>query len=124
MQPHFNIKNNGTTAVKLSDLKLRYYFTKEGSLALNSWVDWAVIGSANINRTFTDSYMEVSFTDAAGSIAPNGQTGDIQIRISNSEWSNLNEANDYSYDSTISSYTDYKKVTLFKSGQLVWGIEP
>lgn len=124
MQPHFNIKNNGTTAVKLSDLKLRYYFTKEGSLALSSWVDWAVIGSANINRTFTDSYMEVSFTDAAGSIAPNGQTGDIQIRISNSEWSNLNEANDYSYDPTLTSYTDYKKVTLFKSGQLVWGIEP
>jgi endoglucanase len=124
IQPQFNIKNTGAAAVKLSDLKLRYYFTKEGSQSLNSWVDWAVIGAANINRTFTESYVELSFSEAAGSIAAGSQTGDILLRIANNDWSNLDESNDYSYDPAKTSLTDHSKVTLYHKGQLAWGIEP
>jgi cellulose 1,4-beta-cellobiosidase len=40
------------------------------------------------------------------------------------DWSNFDESNDYSYDPTKTSYQDWNKVTLYKGGTLVWGIEP
>ncbi|NEW09338.1 exoglucanase [Paenibacillus sp. SYP-B3998] len=131
IKPHFNIKNNGTTAVLLSDLSIRYYFTKDGTQAMNSWVDWAQVGGANIQRTFvsttgtnSDTYVELSFTSGAGSIPAGGQSGDIQLRMSKTDWSNFNESNDYSFDGTKTSYTNWDKVTLFQNGTLVWGIQP
>ncbi|WP_440116796.1 glycoside hydrolase family 6 protein [Paenibacillus sp. QZ-Y1] len=124
IKPFFNIKNMGNTAVNLSDLKIRYYFSKEGTAAMDSAIDWAQVGGANIERTFTDSYVELSFTTGAGSIQAGGQSGDIQLRLYKTDWSNLDESNDYSYDSTKTSYQDWNKVTLYQDGNLVWGIEP
>lgn len=124
IKPHFNIKNNGTTAVDLSGLKLRYYFSKDGTQSMSSWVDWAPIGAENIQRTFTDAYVELSFTAAAGSISAGGETGEIQLRMAKSDWSNFNEADDYSFDPTKTAYTDWDKVTLYLDDSLVWGVEP
>jgi cellulose 1,4-beta-cellobiosidase len=124
IKPNFNIKNTGTSPVNLSELKLRYYFSQDGGPSMNSWIDWAQIGGSNIERTFTDSYVELSFTAGAGSIAANGQSGDIQLRMSKNDWSNFNEANDYSFDATKTSYTNWDKVTLYQNGTLVWGVEP
>ncbi|WP_375143108.1 cellulose binding domain-containing protein [Paenibacillus sp. D2_2] len=124
IKPFFNIKNNGTTAVNLSDLKLRYYFSKEGTQSMQSWIDWAAIGAANIQRTFTDTYVELSFTAAAGSIPAGGQTGEIQLRMAKSDWSNFDESNDYSFDPTKTAFADWNKVTLYQNGTLVWGLEP
>jgi cellulose 1,4-beta-cellobiosidase len=124
IRPLFNIKNLGSTAVNLSDLKLRYYFTKEGSAAMDSAIDWAVVGAANIDRTFGDGYVELSFKSGAGSIAAGGQSGDIQLRMFKTDWSNFDESDDYSYDPTKTSYQDWDKVTLYQGGSLVWGIEP
>ncbi|TXK77436.1 cellulase family glycosylhydrolase [Paenibacillus sp. N3.4] len=131
IKPHFNIKNNGTTAVNLSDLRIRYYFTKDGTQAMNAWIDWAQIGGTNIQITFvsatginTDTYVELSFTSGAGSIPAGGQSGDIQLRMSKTDWSNFNESNDYSFDGSKTSFTNWDKVTLFQNGTLVWGIQP
>ncbi|MCW3795253.1 glycoside hydrolase family 6 protein [Paenibacillus sp. LS1] len=124
IKPYFNIKNLGSTAVNLSDLKIRYYFSKEGSAAMDSAIDYAQVGGANIQRTFTDSYVELSFTSGAGSIQAGGQTGDIQLRMYKTDWSNFDETNDYSFDPTKTSYQDWNKVTLYQAGNLVWGIEP
>ncbi|MEN1988257.1 glycoside hydrolase family 6 protein [Paenibacillus hubeiensis] len=124
IKPYFNIKNTGNTVVNLSDLKLRYYFTKEGSAAMDSAIDYAQIGGSNIQRTFADGYVELSFTAGAGSIPAGGQSGDIQLRMYKTDWSNFDETDDYSYDPTKTSYQDWSKVTLYKDGSLVWGIEP
>ncbi|WP_244864962.1 glycoside hydrolase family 48 protein [Xylanibacillus composti] len=124
IKPHFNIVNRGTSAVPLSELKLRYYFTKDGSESVSAWIDWAQIGQSNIATSFTDSYVELSFTAAAGSIAPGSQTGEIQLRLAKSNWSNFNETNDYSYDGTKTSFAEWDRVTLYRNGTLVWGIEP
>ncbi|MNZ61854.1 Endoglucanase 5 precursor [compost metagenome] len=132
IKPYFNIKNNGTTAVDLSGLKIRYYFTKDSSQALNGVIDWAQVGNSNIQVVFgdysggenADSYVELSFSSSAGSIAAGGQSGDIQLRIYKADWSNFSESNDYSYDSTKTSYTDWSKVTLYQNDTLVWGIAP
>lgn len=124
IKPFFNIKNVGNTAVNLSDLKIRYYFSKEGTAAMDSAIDWAQVGGDNIQRTFTDSYVELSFTSGAGAIQAGAQSGDIQLRMYKTDWSNFDESNDYSYDPTKTSYQDWNKVTLYKGGTLVWGIEP
>ncbi|WP_235206681.1 glycoside hydrolase family 6 protein [Paenibacillus tyrfis] len=131
IKAHFNIKNNGTTSVRLSDLKLRYYFTKDGISEMNAWIDWAQVGAENIQQSFvsasgvnTDTYVELSFASGAGSIPAGGQSGEIQLRMSKADWSNLNESNDYSFDGTKTSFADWDKVTLFRNGTLVWGIQP
>lgn len=124
IKPILNIVNTGSTAVSLNTLTLRYYFSKDGGGTVNSWIDWAPIGAANIIRTITDSYVELAFTTGAGSIAAGGQTGDIQLRMAKSDWSNFNESNDYSFDPTKTGYADWNKVTLYQNGTLVWGVEP
>lgn len=124
IKPHFNIMNDGSSAVALNDLKLRYYFSKDGSQSMSAWIDWAQIGSSHITTAFTSDYVELSFGAGAGSIQPGGQTGDIQLRMSKSDWSNFDETNDYSYDPTKTSYTNWDRVTLYQNGTLVWGIEP
>lgn len=127
-----NIKNTGTSAVSLSGVKLRYYFTKDTTTAsLNHYVDYAQIGASNVSGAFvsatgtnTDTYLELSFSTGAGSIAAGGQSGDIQIRISKSDWSNFNESNDYSFDGTKTAFADWNKITLLQSGTIVWGTAP
>jgi len=129
----FNIKNNGTTAVDLSDVRLRYYFTKDGAANLNFWCDWAQAGTASVSGAFgtispaktgADSYLEISFGPAAGSIAPGGQSGDVQIRIAKTDWTNFNEADDYSFDGTKTAFADWSKATVYLNGALAWGTEP
>lgn len=131
IKPHMKIMNTGVTAVNLSDLKLRYYFTKDGTQAMNAWIDWAQIGGSNISVTFgsssganADTYAELSFNAGAGSLAAGASTGDIQLRMSKVDWSNFNENNDYSWASSNSGYTDWSKITLYVNGVLVWGSEP
>ncbi|WP_155988014.1 cellulose binding domain-containing protein [Gorillibacterium massiliense] len=129
----FNIKNTGTTAVSLNNLKLRYYFTKDTSSNLNFWCDYAQVGSGNVSNSFVtvspaktgaDTYAELSFASGAGSIAAGGQSGEIQIRIAKADWSNFIETNDYSFDGTKTTFADWNKVTLYQSGVLAWGLEP
>ncbi|WEK54903.1 MAG: cellulose binding domain-containing protein [Candidatus Cohnella colombiensis] len=129
----FNIKNSGTSAVSMSTLKLRYYFTKDSSSALSFWSDYAQIGSGNVQGTFVtmstpkttaDTYLEISFATGAGSIAANGQSGEIQSRFAKTDWSNFTLTNDYSYDGTKTAFVDWSKVTLYQNGTLVWGTEP
>ncbi|QJD88320.1 hypothetical protein HH215_24180 [Cohnella herbarum] len=131
IKPHLNIKNTGSSAVNLSTVKVRYYFTKDGTAAVNAFIDWAQIGGSNITMTFvsgsgtnTDTYVELGFTAGAGSIAAGGQTGDIQLRMAKADWSNFNEANDYSYDPTKTAYANWDHVTLYQNGTLVWGTTP
>ncbi|RKP53165.1 cellulose 1,4-beta-cellobiosidase [Cohnella endophytica] len=129
----FNIKNTGTTAVSLSNLKLRYYFTKDTNSSLNFYCDYAQVGTSNVSGAFVtinpaktgaDTYLEISFNAAAGSIAAGGQSGDIQVRAAKADWSNFNENDDYSFDGTKTSYADWNKVTVYQNGTLAWGIEP
>lgn len=131
IKPHFNIKNNGASAVSLSGLKIRYYFTKDGAQTLNGAIDWAQLGAANITLAFgtanaaaADSYVEVGFTSGAGNLQPGEQTGDIQLRLFKSDWSHFNENNDYSFDASKTAYSLWDHVTLYQNGTLVSGVQP
>ncbi|WP_322907405.1 cellulase family glycosylhydrolase [Paenibacillus campi] len=131
IRPIFNIKNNGSTAVKLSDLKVRYYFNNDGKAGDQTFIDWANVGGTNVttasaavngSNAAANRYVEFSFGDAAGYIPAGGQSGEVHARIHATDWSNWDENNDYSYGGT--SLTDWSKMTVYEQGKLAWGVEP
>ncbi|CRZ35393.1 cellulose binding domain-containing protein [Herbinix hemicellulosilytica] len=131
IMPRYRITNTGTTPIRLSDVKIRYYYTIDGEKSQNFWCDWSTVGSNNVTGTFVkmaepkegaDYYLETGFTEEAGYLQPN-QSIEVQNRFSKSDWSDYNQSNDYSF-STNSSYGSNNKVTVYLSGVLVGGIEP
>ncbi|RPJ26431.1 MAG: hypothetical protein EHM33_11610 [Chloroflexi bacterium] len=137
IKPDFNIVNLGTGAVPLSELKIRYWYTREGTANQEFWCDLAAtLGScSNVTGTFVqvnpartgaDFYLEVGFTAAAGAVSAGGQTGEIQTRFNKTDSSNYTETGDYSFDPTKPrpSFADWTHVTLYRNGILIWGIEP
>lgn len=133
IKPHFNIKNNGNAPVKLSDLTIRYWYTVDVEKPLAFYCDYARIGCSNVTgkhvkmstgKTGADHYLEVTFSSSAGNIPAGGDSGEIHTRNHKTDWSNFNESDDYSYDSTKTSFTNWDKVALYQNGQLVWGTEP
>lgn len=129
IKPYVRIYNDGSSAIAYSDLKIRYWYTKEGAGSPVFTCDYAALGKSHVNGSFVNTagsnyYLEVSFDASAGSLPANDDSGDIKLRITNSDWSTLDESNDYSFDGNISSYTEYSNITLYQNGSLVWGTEP
>lgn len=133
IRPLLRVINTGTEPVSLSNLKIRYWFTRDGASSNSYWCDWAQVGSANVLGSFqnlavaktnADTYLEIGFRPAAGTLAPGASTGEIQSRFSKADWSNYNQSNDASYDATATSYRASTKVTAYLDGVLIWGEEP
>ncbi|MGC1378760.1 MAG: cellulose binding domain-containing protein [Anaerolineales bacterium] len=133
--PYMNIVNTGVGLqyIPLSALKVRYYYTTDTTVADTYGCLYAIIGCGNVTASFVtmstpvtgaDHYMEITFSSAAGNLAPYASTGDVQNRISKSDWSNYTQTNDYSFDATKTADADWSKVTLYYNGVLVWGTEP
>jgi hypothetical protein len=135
----FQIINTGTTAVPLSSLTMRYWFTNETPAdPLVFACDWAQVNCSNITTKFVvlpssvkkaNRYLEIGFKAAAGSVAPgqgrNQGSGEIQTRIHHANWSNFITTDSYSFISDPSFvYKDTPTVTLYVNGVLVWGVAP
>src|SRR5215510_939843 len=131
IKPHFNIVNGGTTAVPLSELTIRYWYTNDGTQPQVFDCDFASRGCSNISASFVtipavtgaNIYLQLSFSAGAGSLAAGQQSGEIQNRLNNQNFSAYNEANDYSFDPTKTAFADWTRVTLYRNGTLVWGTE-
>lgn len=128
----FRLTNNGNSAISLSNISLRYYYTLDGTQSQNFYCDWSHVGSQNVVGTFktlspaitlADTYLEIGFSTGAGTLAV-GQTIEVQGRMAKADWSNYNLANDYSYKSTGTTYEVWNKVTAYENGKLIFGIEP
>ncbi|MFZ5986662.1 MAG: cellulose binding domain-containing protein [Bacillota bacterium] len=128
---NFKVINTGDTAIDLTGVKLRYYFTADGSTQpLNFFVDHATVGSSNVtgafysitNATNADRYVEISFK--SGSLVP--YTGEVvvQSRIARADYTNFDQSNDYSFNPNASYYTDWSYVIAYFSGTLAWGTPP
>ncbi|MET7644403.1 endo-1,4-beta-xylanase [Streptomyces sp. NPDC005426] len=131
IKPGLQLVNTGGTAVSLSDVTVRYWFTSgNGASTYSTWCDWSPLGCSTVtHRVATvstpvagaDHYLEVGFT--GGSLAPGASTGEIQLRLNKTDWSNFDESDDYSHG-TGTSYADAAKIAVYVGGELVWGIEP
>jgi cellulose binding protein with CBM3 domain len=132
----YKIVNGGSTSVPLSSVTMRYWFTNEApSDPLTFACDYAQVSCSNITAKFVNlspaipgkanMYLEIGFTAGAGSIAPGGDTGEIQTRVHHANWSNFNTTETYSFISDPSFvYKATQTVTLYVNGNLVWGTEP
>jgi hypothetical protein len=133
-QIYLNIKllNTGSSAIALSNVKIRYYYTIDGSKPQNFYCDYTPIGSSNVISTFVtmssaitgaDTYLEMGFTNGAGNLSAGGNTT-IQARFAKNDWTNYTQTNDYSFNSSATTYVDWTKTTGYVSGALQWGTEP
>jgi hypothetical protein len=133
VQPLYKIYNTGTTAIDISTIKVRYYYTIDTQQTQNFYIDYASgVSSSNCVGTFVqmstpktgaDYYCELSFASGAGTIAPGGSI-QVKTRFSKSDFSSYTQSNDYSFDATKTAYTDYTKTPAYINGALAWGTEP
>ncbi len=121
-----NIVNGSAEIVPLSDLVVRYWYTREGPWGWESITcDWAAtIPAASIRASFYNIYRYMDIRLGSGEIAAGGQTGEIQLRWNYGDYSSIDQANDYSFSPTQTAFADYAKITLYRNGVLVWGTEP
>jgi glucuronoarabinoxylan endo-1,4-beta-xylanase len=133
-QIYLNIQliNTGTSAIALSNVKIRYYYTIDGVKPQNFYCDYSPIGGGNVTGTFVtmpsaktgaDTYVEIGFSSGAGNLAAGANTT-VQARVAKNDWTNYNHTNDYSFNSSATTYVDWTKVTGYVSGALQWGTEP
>lgn len=126
----FNLFNDGTSPVNLSAITVRYWFSVEpGTMTLQYNCDYAMLGCSALTSTFgmasgpgADHYLEIGFM--AGTLSPGAATGPFQTRFHKTDYTTLDETNDYSYDPTKTSFADHIGVAAYESGVLSWGIEP
>ncbi len=129
-----NFTGTKSDALDLSKIKIRYYYTADGTQSQNAWIDTAalslqvspyyvnvadiVTGSIVKMGTTTDKadhYMEISF--AGDYTLDNTVSGQVSFRIAKEDWSSFTQSNDYSFG-------DNNKVVVYYDGAVVSGIEP
>lgn len=129
---YLKINNEGNVPVNYEDIKVRYWFTKESTVNLNYYIDYAKLNVANIGGQFVtvnpaltgaDTYLELGINAAAGILYPAAGSGNIQYRIAKSDWSAFNHTNDYSYKPT-GAFTENTHIGLYYKGALIYGTEP
>lgn len=125
---YVQLQNVGNQPVPYQDLAVRYWFTPEGGAMLNSSVDYAVLGSSNVQITFgktgTETYAELRFNPDLGSLAPLSTTGNVEYRLTKSDWSFFDQSNDFSYRPFSLDFAANDHLTVYQRGQLVYGQEP
>lgn len=131
IQADLQIVNTGSSSVSLSQLTMRYWFTRDTAQPVSVVCDYAAIGCSSVTETAVamsqttstaDYYLQVGFT--SGTLNASANTGKIKIRAYKSDYSNFTQTNDYSFNASFTSLIDWQNVTLYQNGTLVWGTEP
>lgn len=129
---HFKVTNTSSSSLNLSAVKLRYFYTTDGTGTQILNCDHSSVAAANLNLVCSslgtayanaDYYYEVGFKSEAGTLAP-GATVDVNTRITNANWTNYNQSNDFSFNPSSAGYTEWSKVAAYINDTLVWGSQP
>jgi hypothetical protein len=132
MNPRLVVANAGSD-LPLSELTIRYWYTRDDPQAQTFTCDYARVDCANVSgqyvqldqpRNGADGYVEIRFNAGAGTVTSGGDSGEIHFRMTNAIQSNYDEMNDHSYSSGTTSFKDWSNVTLYRNGTLIWGTEP
>lgn len=134
--------NTGETDIDLSEIKVRYYFTKEnntdrkekntnlvsavynyskgkGSYCMQQTSKDVVISFHEVSGTKT--YMEIGFQTG---ILKKGEYAHVKSGFNKNDWSDFDQNNDYSFMANGQDFQDSKNITAYISDTLVWGIAP
>ncbi|HEY9059540.1 MAG TPA: discoidin domain-containing protein [Pseudobacteroides sp.] len=130
--PTFKIMNMGTENVDLNTLKLRYYYTIDNNKPQEFVCDWTPI-SPNVTSAFVtmpvplekaDHYLEVGFQTTTPILKP-GEYVEVLARFHPKDYyPPYTQTNDYSFDGVSRTYSDFDKITVYQSGNLIQGVEP
>jgi hypothetical protein len=127
----FKVTNTGSAVINLSDVKVRYYFTKDTDTAQEFHCYNADISNpyrgltSNVTGKFVkmdtamegaDTYLEISFSSSAGTLVA-GETVNIQSAFNKKDWTSYNQGNDYSFNDT-------DKIVILINNKVVNGAEP
>jgi hypothetical protein len=131
-RPVFDIHNDGTSAVPLNELEIRYFFTNEVStlqsqcpiLQANCNIVQLSFGQVEPARPLADTYLSVTFSAAAPSLAPGSSSGLYEVIVRNEGIGLLEQSNDYSFDASFVDAAPSEKSCLYRNGKLIWGREP
>jgi hypothetical protein len=127
-----NIINDSEDRIPLSELTVRYWYTRDGDQPQMFVCDHANFGNKNVQGTFhtlprpvlgADGYLTLAFA-RTGTLSPREETGEIQVRIHRNDWSRFVQTDDYSLNTQATAWTDAPRITLYRNGILVWGVEP
>ena len=133
------ITNNGTTAVPMADLTVRYWYTYDTTpvVAQASMCDYAQTppGTAPTSipaprqsavspaKTNADLYYEIGFAAAAGN-STSERPLSSSCSFTRTTGRTYTQANDYSYNASMMTFATTTKVTVYRLGTLVYGTEP
>jgi hypothetical protein len=135
--PIFKITNQGSSDVKLLDVEIRYYYTKEGDENQTFWCneflrDGIEMDSSQIHGRFiklksprngADHYLSIGFYQKAGVLKP-GESVEIRVEFSKNDGSLFVQEGDYSYNLVSNRFISWDHITVYISGKLVYGKEP
>ncbi len=131
VEPWFVLRNNGSSPIALSSVKIRYYFGADSPQQQYRFAcSWAVVSCSTVTGTFgtiaggdpgADRYLEVGFT--SGTLAPGASTGDLQLRYYRSDWQRITQSDDYSYHPR-SAYAASSRIAVLVDGAVVSGTPP
>ncbi|MFH0241835.1 glycoside hydrolase family 6 protein [Streptomyces sp. HK10] len=130
IRPGLSVRNTSSVPVDLSDVTVRYWFTRDGSSPVSVWCDHAVIGCGSLTYSVVetatplqgaDAFIDIGFT--GGTLSPGAETGAIEVRVSKADWSDFDETDDHSHRSG-SGYLAAPTVTAYLDGSRAWGSEP
>lgn len=127
----FVIENTGNEPIDLKNVKVRYYFKEDVDKTINFSVYFYSLGDEktdvngevnNITRSdSTNRYLEVTFEK--GSISP-GESAWVFGAITREDWTEFNQKDDWSFNQGALTFSDWNKMTVYISDEIVWGIEP
>jgi hypothetical protein len=133
ISPSLQIINSTDRNIALKDIRLRYWFTRDKNAPLVFTCSSAAVGCNNVWGFFVEltnpppsanTYLEVAFSQYAGTVPARGSSGPLQVRINRSDWSTFEQRNDYSFDATKTWFVDWHRVTLHYQGKQIWGASP
>jgi len=126
--------NQGSLAVDLLAVKIRYYFTIDSWMTpvLDTYYVGGGLAKENITIEFStvalpgaDRCIEMSFVPTTSVAMPSLKAGasvDLQTGLHDQSYLIADASNDYSFTGSMTGFTD--RVTVYVGGTRVWGIEP
>jgi hypothetical protein len=138
-----DVTNEASASFPLSALTLRYWYEAEAGKEQELDCDFAKLGCTNVvttanaqaaqpvfvavmpPRPHANEYAEIAFTAGALTLDPFLDTGEIQLRLHNEDFSPIMQEAGYSYVcADTSTMIDATHITAYINGVLVWGTEP